>query len=193
LFLGAGKIVRLTLTRALSFDNGRAGFSNMSCLSPFLPLILAPAPQTHEPQLIDLDGTLFVQLGLFLLAVVVLYRFLWKPYLRVRDERVTRVEGYRQEAARIDAEAQGRMERLESELAEARRVGIGERASARSAAVAREHELLAQAQAAAQRAQAEARAQLAAALAAERATLQQKASEIGRQAATKILGREVSS
>jgi F-type H+-transporting ATPase subunit b len=193
LFLGAAKIVRLTLTRAVSFDNGRAGFSNMSSLLPFLPLVLAPAPQTHEPQLIDLDGTLFVQLGLFLLAVVVLYRFLWKPYLRVRDERVTRVEGYRQEATRIDAEAQARMERLEAELAEARRVGVGERASARSAALAREQELLAQAQAAAQRAQAEARAQLAAALAAERATLQQKATEIGRQAAKKILGREVSS
>jgi len=61
-------------------------------LASFRPLVLAPAaPQSHEPQLIDLDGTLFVQLGLFLLAVVVLYRFLWKPYLRVRDERVTRV------------------------------------------------------------------------------------------------------
>jgi F-type H+-transporting ATPase subunit b len=165
----------------------------MSSLSPFLPLVLVPAPQTDEPQLIDLDGTLFVQLGLFLLAVVVLYRFLWKPYLRVRDERVTRVEGYRQEAARIDAEALARMERLEAELAEARRVGVGERAAARAAALAHEHELLAQAQAAAQRAQAEARAQLAAALAAERATLQQHATEIGRQAAKKILGREVSS
>jgi F-type H+-transporting ATPase subunit b len=159
----------------------------------FVPLLLVPAPQSHEPQLIDLDGTIFVQLGIFLLAVVVLYRFLWKPYLRVRDERVTRVEGYRQEAARIDADAEARLARLEAELAEARRVGIGERASARAAALAHEHELLAQAQAAAQRAQAEARAQLAAALAAERATVQQKASELGRQAAKKILGREVSS
>ena len=72
------------------------------------------------------------------------------------------------------------MARLEAELAEARRVGVGERASARPAALAREHELLAQAQAAAQQAQAEARAQLAATLAAERAKLQQKAAEIGR-------------
>ncbi len=159
----------------------------------FLPLVLAPAPQSHEPQLIDLDGTIFIQLGIFLLAVALLYRFLWKPYLRVRDERVTRVEGYRQEAARIDAEAEARMARLEAELAEARRVGVGERASARAAALAHEHELLAQAQATAQRAQAEARAQVAAALAAERSTLQQKANEIGRAAAKKILGREVSS
>ncbi len=165
----------------------------MSFSPPFVALVLVPAPQSHEPQLIDVDGTIFVQLGLFLLAVVVLYRFLWKPYLRVRDERVTRVEGYRQEAARIDADAEARLARLDAELAEARRVGAGERATARAAALAHEHELLAQAQAAAQRAQAEARAQLAAALAAERATLHQKATEIGREAAKKILGREVSS
>ena len=78
----------------------------MSCLLPFLPLVLAPAPQSHEPQLIDLDQTVFVQLGIFLLLVLVLYRFLWKPYLRVRGERVTRVEGYRQ-----DARADGRRRR----------------------------------------------------------------------------------
>ncbi len=165
----------------------------MSFSPPFVALVLVPAPQSHEPQLIDVDGTIFVQLGIFLLAVVVLYRFLWKPYLRVRDDRVTRVEGYRQEALRIDAEAEARLVRLEAELAEARRIGVGERASARAAALVHEHELLAQAQAAAQRAQAEARAQLAAALASERTTLQQKIGEIGREAAKKILGREVGS
>jgi F-type H+-transporting ATPase subunit b len=157
----------------------------------FLPSLLAAAPQVHEPQLIDLDGTVFVQLGLFLLLVVVLYRFLWKPYLKVRDERVTRVEGYRAEAARLDADADARLARLEADLAEARRIGIGERAVARAEAQAREQTLMAEAQAAAQKTLAEARAQLDAALAAERPKLQQKAVEIGREAARKILGREV--
>jgi F-type H+-transporting ATPase subunit b len=156
-----------------------------------LPMLLAAAPQAHEPQLIDVDGTVFVQLGLFLLLVVVLYRFLWKPYLRVRGERVTRVEGYREEAARLEAEAQARLARLEAELAEARRVGAGERAVARAEALAREHTLMAEAQAAAQKTLAEARAQLEATVAGERAKLQQKAAEIGREAAKKILGREV--
>ena len=43
---------------------------------------------------------MFVQLGIFLLLALVLWQFLWRPYLRVRGERVTRVEGYRQDAVR---------------------------------------------------------------------------------------------
>ena len=156
-----------------------------------LPTMLTAAPQAHEPQLIDVDGTVFVQLGLFLILALVLYRFLWKPYLRVRGERVSRVEGYREEAARIDAEAEARLGRLEAELAEARRAGAGERAVARAEALAREHTLMAEAQAAAQKTLADARAQLEATVAGERAKLQQKAAEIGRDAAKKILGREV--
>ena len=165
----------------------------MSFFPPILPLVLASAPQAHEPQLIDVDGTIFVQLALFLLLVVVLYQFLWKPYLRVRDERVTRVEGYREEAARIDAEAEARLAKLEAELAEARRAGAGERMTARAQAMAHEQALLAQAQAAAQKTLGDARAQLAATVAGERAKLQETAAQIGREAAKKILGREVAS
>jgi F0F1-type ATP synthase membrane subunit b/b' len=97
----------------------------------------ASAPQVHAPQLIDLDGTVFVQLGLFLILALVLTRLLWKPYLRVRSERVTRVEGYRQEAARMEVEAAARLARAEADLAEARRVGSGERVVARAEAHAR--------------------------------------------------------
>jgi len=39
----------------------------------FLPTLSvaagATAPQAHAPQLIDIDGTLFIQLGLFLLLI----------------------------------------------------------------------------------------------------------------------------
>lgn len=157
----------------------------------YLPIILTTAPQSPEPLLIDLDNTLFVQLGLFLLLVVLLHRFLWKPYLRVRGERVTRVEGYREEAVKLDAQAEGRMARAEAELAEARQVGNGERAVARAEAHAREQTLLAEAQAAAQKTLAQAKATLDATLAGERAKLDLKANEIGREAARKILGREM--
>jgi F-type H+-transporting ATPase subunit b len=154
-------------------------------------MVLVPAPQVHEPQLIDVDGTIFVQLGIFLVLALVLYQYLWKPYLRVRGDRVSRVEGYREEAARLQAEADARMSRLEADLAEARRIGSGERAIARAEALAREQTLMAEAQAAAQKTLADARAQLQATVAGERAKLQQKATEIGRDAAKKILGREV--
>jgi F-type H+-transporting ATPase subunit b len=159
----------------------------------FAPLLLAAAaPESHEPQLIDLDATILVQLGIFFLLMVVLWKFLWGPYLRVRGERVTRVEGYREQAAKMDADAQERMARAEATLAEARRVGVGERAVARAEAQAREQTLLAEANAAAQKTLADARAKLATTVATERGRLQAQAAAVAREAARKILGREVS-
>jgi F-type H+-transporting ATPase subunit b len=160
-------------------------------MSSALLLLSAAAPETHEPQLIDLDGTVFIQLGLFLVVLLVLRQFLWKPYLKVLGERTTRVEGYKQEATRLDAEATARLAKAEAALAEARRQGASERVEARAAAHKREQELLAAANAEAQKALAEARARVTATLAAERGKLQQTAAEIGREAARKILGREV--
>jgi F-type H+-transporting ATPase subunit b len=161
-------------------------------MSSALSLLAAAAPESHEPQLIDLDGTAFIQLGLFVLLLFILRQFLWKPYLKVLAERTTRVDGYKQEAVRLDAEAAARLAKAEAALSEARRVGAGERVEARAAAHKREQELLADANAAAQKTLAEARARVSATLAAERAKLQQTAAEIGAQAARKILGREVS-
>ena len=134
---------------------------------------------------------MLVQLGIFFLLMLVLWRFLWKPYLRVRGERVTRVEGYREDAARMEADAQQRMARAEATLAEVRRVGAGERAVARAEAHAREQTLLAEANAAAQKTLADARDRLAATVATERSRLQATATEVAREAARKILGREV--
>ena len=157
-----------------------------------LALLLQAAPQSHEPQLIDIDATLFVQFAIFLVALLVLSRFLWKPYMRVRTERVARVEGYREEATRLDNDAQQRLARADAALAEARRVGAGERAVARSEAHAREQTLLAEATAAAQRKLAEARARLNATIEAERKKLAADSSQVAVEAARKILGREVS-
>ena len=154
-------------------------------------LLLTAVPQSHEPQLIDVDGTVFIQVGIFLVVLLVLWRFLWKPYLRVRTERVARVEGYREEAVKLEADAQQRLARADAALAEARRTGAGERAVARAEAHAREQTLLAEATAAAQRKLADARARLSAAIDGERKKLEGDASEVAMAAARKILGREV--
>ena len=156
-----------------------------------LALLLTAAPQAHEPQLIDVDGTIFLQLGIFLVLMFVLGRFLWKPYLRVRTERVARVEGYREEAAQLEADAQQRLARADAALAEARRTGAGERAVARAEAHAREQTLLAEANAAAQRKLADARGRLIAAVQVERTKLESESSQVAAEAARKILGREV--
>jgi F-type H+-transporting ATPase subunit b len=151
------------------------------------------APRAHAPQLMDVDGTIFIQLGLFVVAALVMTKLLWKPYLRVRGERVTRVDGYRKDALRMESEAATRMARAENELAEARRVGSGERAVARAEAQAREQTLMAAAQAAAQSALAAARVRLDATVAGEKARLEQGARETATLVARRILGREVAS
>src|SRR4029078_1218132 len=156
-----------------------------------LALLLTAAPEAHEPQLIDVDHTIFVQLGIFLVLFLILSKFLWKPYLRVRTERVARVEGYREEAAKLEVDAQQRLQRADAALAGARRVGAGERAVARAEAHAREQTLLAEATAAAQRKLADARARLSGAIEGERKKLEGDASEVAMAAARKILGREV--
>lgn len=156
-----------------------------------LALLLQATPEAHEPQLIDIDHTVFIQLGIFLLALFILNKLLWQPYLRVRTERVARVEGYREEAAKLETDAQHRLSRADAALAEARRVGAGERAVARAEAQAREQTLLAEANAAAQRKLADARARLAATVEAERKKLEADSSAVATSAARKILGREV--
>jgi F-type H+-transporting ATPase subunit b len=124
---------------------------------------------------------------------LIMTKLLWKPYLRVRTERVTRVDGYRKDAARMESDAAARMTRAETEMAEARRVGSGARTVARAEAQAREQTLIGEAQAEAQKTLAAARAKLDATVSAERARLQASARDIATQAARRILGREVTS
>ena len=150
-------------------------------------------PQAAEQQLLDLDSTVVVMLGLFLLLALVLTQWLWKPYLRVREERVRRVEGARAEAERLDANSAGRLARIEAQLAEARKAGHAERAQVRALALAREQQVVAEAQAAAFKMLAEARSKLDATLAAERARLADSAATLGREIAEKALGRRLAS
>jgi|KBSMisStandDraft_5_1062788.scaffolds.fasta_scaffold725511_2 F-type H+-transporting ATPase subunit b len=181
LLLTSGTLVALPTSHARAADE-----------NPSVSVTVATAPEAHEPQLIDIDGTIFVQLGLFLAVLWILNRFLWRPYLRVRTERVARVEGYREEAQQLEVDAQQRLARADAALAEARRVGAGERQVARQEAQAREQTLLAEANAASQRKLAEARARLNATVEAERKKLEADSSQVAVTAARKILGREVS-
>jgi F-type H+-transporting ATPase subunit b len=159
----------------------------------FFTALAQVAPQSPEPQVLDVDGTAWLMLGLFLLVAFILTQWLWKPYIRVREERVSRVDGFRSEAERLEREAATRLARVEAQLAEARRSGSAERTRSRAEAQAHEARLSAEAQAAAQRALAEARAKVEAALATERARLQERASKLGREITERVLGRPVAS
>jgi F0F1-type ATP synthase membrane subunit b/b' len=149
------------------------------------------APRSAEAQLLDVDGTVFVMLGIFLVLLLVLWQFLWKPYLRVRDERVARVEGAREKAAQFDADASARLTRIESALADARRAGELETQKLRLEAQTREQHIIAEAQEAARKLMTDARVRLDATVAAEKASLQQQTTLLAREIAEKTLGRRL--
>jgi F0F1-type ATP synthase membrane subunit b/b' len=150
-------------------------------------------PKAAEPILLDLDSTVFVMLGLFLLLLLILWQFLWKPYLRARDERVARVEGAREEAAKLDAEAAARLARIDSALTEARRNGTAEMAKLRLAAQVQEQKIVAEAQAAGRAMLTESRAKLEATVATEKANLKAHTGTLARVIAEKTLGRRLAS
>ena len=59
-----------------------------------LSTILVPtepdAPLKEDHPLIDIDFTVFIQLLLFFVVAVIGSRLLFRPYLRMRDERAVR-------------------------------------------------------------------------------------------------------
>ena len=155
--------------------------------------MLDAAPRSAETQLLDIDGTVFVMLGIFLVLLLILWQFLWKPYLRVRDERVARTEGAREKAAQLEADAAARVAKIEGALAEARRAALAEMGKLRQEAQAREQQVVAEAQEAARKMLVEARAKLDVAVANEKANLREQTALIGRQIAEKALGRSLAS
>ena len=166
--------------------------TTLRCLLEVTP-DLGGVPQAAEQQLLDIDSTVFVMLGLFLVLAFILTKWLWKPYLRVREERVRRIEGARTEAERLETNSAGRLARIEAQLAEARKAGNVDRAQVRAQALAREQEIITEAQVSAHKMLSEARSKLDATLTAERVRLQSSAATLGREIAEKALGRRLAS
>src|SRR6476646_9509422 len=63
------------------------------------------AQEEGPPPLIDIDGTLFVQFGFFVIMLIVLSRTLFRPYLKPRDARHKGIEGAREEASAMQERA----------------------------------------------------------------------------------------
>src|SRR5262245_46180826 len=92
------------------------------------------------PPLIDVDGTFFLQLGLFLIMAFVLNAVLFKPYLRMRAERERSIDGARDEAHKMEAKARAIVTDYDAQLTRARQRGAEERARLRQEAAARERQ-----------------------------------------------------
>jgi F-type H+-transporting ATPase subunit b len=141
--------------------------------------------------LIDIDLTVIVQLGLFLALFVISNRYLFQPYLALRERRKAGIEGARAEADRMTAQADAKLADYEKQLAVARDRANVEGREVRLAAAAHERVVTDQAKAAAQTAIDEAQAMMRSKTEAARAELLPQADELARRMVNKLLHREV--
>jgi F-type H+-transporting ATPase subunit b len=141
--------------------------------------------------LIDIDLTVFVQFGLFLLLFLAANKLLFQPYLALRERRKAGIDGARAEAERMTATADAKLVDYEKQLSAARDRANEEGRKVRAEAAAHEKDVTDKARTQAQSAIDEATAKMKQETEAARLQLLPQASTLARQIATKLLGREV--
>ncbi len=141
--------------------------------------------------LIDIDSTMFVQFGLFLLLFIIANKFLFQPFLALRERRKAGIEGARAEAERTSAQADAKLADYEKQLSAARAKGNEEGRKVRAEAAATERDATDKARATAQAAILAAQTKMRAETEAARAELMPQADALAKQIASKLLGREV--
>jgi len=142
--------------------------------------------------LIDIDGTVLVQFGLFLVLFFIANKLLFQPYLRLRERRKQGIEGARAEADQMIARADATLADYDKQLAAARNRAAEAGRQIRGEAAAHEKEVTDKARAAAQKSMDEATARMRAETDAARLQLLPQANQLARQITSKLLGREVS-
>jgi len=81
--------------------------------------------------MIDLDATIFIQIANFLVLILILGRILYRPLLRVLEERRQRTEGTRAMVEKVDEQGAELLVSYEADIAMARsaaRATVQERA-----------------------------------------------------------------
>ena len=141
--------------------------------------------------LIDFDFTALIQLAIFAIVGFTASRLLFRPYVKMREERSAGIEGARAEAEQMTAQADAQMVDYESKLAEARRRADEERRSARTEAARHQQEITDKARSESALALSSAQKQVATEAQATRDELLPRAGEIGSEIASRLLGRKV--
>lgn len=141
--------------------------------------------------LIDIDLTAVVQFALFLLIYFIANKFLFQPYLQLRERRKAGIDGARAEADRMTAEADAKLADYQKQLSVARDRASEEGRKVRAEAAAHDKEVTDKARASAQKSIDEAQAKMRSETEAARAQLLPQADALAKAMASKLLGREV--
>ncbi len=154
------------------------------------PMLLTLASAAEHP-MIDIDATAFLQFGIFVVMALASTHWLFKPYLRMREERDAGMEGARKDAENLSAEADAKLADYESKLAGARARAQEERRKIRADAAEHLQTISTEARTAAQKAMEAATDKVQTDTAKARDELMPKADALATEIVSKLLGRKV--
>jgi len=140
---------------------------------------------------IDLDASLFIQMGIFFVAFFILKSLVFKPALDLFDARNAAIEGAKLEAIQLEKDAVQKREHFESELRKVATSANEDREKLRAEAQKLARELTEQARTEALAAQKAAQEQLDAQANAVRKKALADVPSIARELTSKLLGRTV--
>jgi F-type H+-transporting ATPase subunit b len=151
--------------------------------APAIILASAAAP------VVDIDGTIFIQAGIFLVLMAILYPMLFRPWLATRERREHAIAGTALQAGELRAEADRIGAEYDARLADVRGRATAVRSEAVKAGDADRQRRLAEVRQAANADMQALRERLVQQAAAARETLAARVDELAGDIAAKILGR----
>ena len=154
------------------------------------PMLLTLASAAEHP-MIDIDYTVFIQFGIFVVMALASTQWLFKPYLRMREDRDAGMEGARKDAENLSAEADAKLADYEEKLASARARAQEERRKIRADAAEHLQKITTEARTAAQEAMEAATNKVATETETARKELMPKADALASEIVSKLLGRSV--
>ena len=140
---------------------------------------------------VDLDGSIFVQLGIFFAAFFILKSLVFKPVMDLFDAREQAMEGSRTLAQSLESEADAKREHFESQLRSVRQQASENRQRLQGEAQQLARELTEKARRENTAALSSAKAQLDLESKTTRQKAQAEVPALARQIAEKLLGRSV--
>lgn len=141
--------------------------------------------------MISLNFTLFIQMGLFLVLMLILNRFVFRPMVALLEDREKRIKDPGADAKGMEAEVEKMRLKYEATLNDAKMKAIEERNRLRKEGTDREQELVKAAYKVSEETLSEVKGKIEKELSAARATLRIEAASLSASVAEKLLGRAV--
>lgn len=154
-------------------------------LSAFLGALLSGG------SIVDLDGTVFIQLAMFFVAFFVLYVLVFKPMVALLEAREHAIEGAKDEAKHLTSDVGAKQATFDAELRRVRGVSGEERDRLRAEGQELERTLLERVRVETQALVSDAKVRLESEARVARAELESQRPELARVIAGRVLGREV--